>query len=385
VRLLASMAGGALLGLVLFMVPASADIAVVSTDGHTVTIDGVQQTARPAKPDSVSLVDLAHYPPRIIATIEAPGSVVGPPMAVAVAKDESYAIVTSATKLDPADPGKVAPDDRISVIDLRARPPKIVQQLNAGAGATVVRITPDGGLALVANRTEGTVSLFTIKDRRLEAAGKLDLGNPKAGPSGIVVTRDGKDALVTRDGDSMVSVLHIDGTAVTIDPRPITTGMRPYTIDINRDGTLAAVSNMGRGDGDRDVVSLIDLTAKPYRTVEQFGVPGSPEGLKFSPDGKILAVGSQNGTTKAKGTPFFREHGTLTLLAVKGKELRKLAEAPVGGWSQGIVFAKDGRTILVENMTQENISVFRWEDGKLTQGKPLATGAGPAAIQTAWP
>jgi hypothetical protein len=150
------MAGAVPLGLALFMAPASADIAVVSNDGHTVTIDGVQQAAKPAKPDTVSLVDLAHYPPRIIATIEAPGSVVGPPMAVAVAKDESYAIVTSATKLDPADPGKVAPDDRVSVIDLRARPPKIAQQLNAGAGATAVRITPDGGLALVANRTEGT-------------------------------------------------------------------------------------------------------------------------------------------------------------------------------------------------------------------------------------
>src|SRR5690348_15537156 len=81
--------------------PAAAEIAVVSNDGHTVTIEGVQQAAKPAKPDTVAIVDLAHYPPKILGTVEAPGSVVGPPMAVAVAKDESFAIVTSATKLDP--------------------------------------------------------------------------------------------------------------------------------------------------------------------------------------------------------------------------------------------------------------------------------------------
>lgn len=306
-------------------------------------------------------------------------------MAVAVARDESYAIVTSATKIDPADASKITPDDRVSVIDLTAKPPKVVQQLTAGAGATVVRIAPDGTLALVANRAEGTVSIFTIKDRHLEPAGKVDLGNLKAGPSGIVITRDGKDALVTRDGDSMVSVLHLDGTKATIDPRPVTTGLRPYTIDITRDGKLAAVSNMGRGDGDLDTVALIDLSVKPYRTVDQFGVGSSPEGLKFSPDGTMLATGTQDGTTKAPGTPFFREHGKLTLLAVKDKHLRKVAEAPVGGWSLGIVFAKDGRTILVENMLQENISVFRWENGKLVAGKPLAIGNGPAAIQTSWP
>jgi DNA-binding beta-propeller fold protein YncE len=365
--------------------PAWADIAISSNDGHTVTINGVQQAAKPAKPDTVSVIDLAHYPPKIVASVEAPGSVVGPPMAVAIAKDESYAIVTSATKTDPADPSKVAPDDRVSVIDLKAAPPKIIQSLTAGAGATVVRISPDGTLALVANRTEGTVSIFTIKDRHLEAAGKVDLGNAKAGPSGIAITPDGKSALVSRDGDSMVSVLHLDGAKVTIDPRPLTTGVRPYTVDITRDGTLAAVSNMGRGDGDLDTVSLIDLTQKPFRTVETIGVGSSPEGLKFSPDGKILATGTQDGTTKASDSPFHHDHGTLTLLAVKDKHLRKIAEAPVGGWSQGIAFSKDGRTILIQNMTEENISVFRWENGKLKAGAPLAIGSGPAAIRTSWP
>ena len=53
-------------------------------------------------------------------------------------------------------------------------------------------------------------------------------------------------------------MLHIDGTNVTIDPRLLTTGIAPYTMDINARHTLAAVSNMGRGDGDADF-------GQPYR------------------------------------------------------------------------------------------------------------------------
>jgi DNA-binding beta-propeller fold protein YncE len=365
--------------------PAAADIAVSSNDAHTVLVNGGQVAAKDAPPDSVSIIDLKQYPPRILATLDAPGSVVGPPMAVAVARDESYAIVTSATRLDAQDAGKIVPDDRLSVIDLKASPPKLVQQLAAGAGAAAVSIAPDGTLALVANRTEGTVSIFAIKDRRLEDAGKLDLGNPKAGPSGVAFTPDGKTALLSRDGDNMISVLRIDGRKVTIDARPLTTGLRPYTLDIARDGKLAAVSNMGRGDGDIDTVSLIDLTATPFRTVETVSIAGSPEGLKFSSDGKILAVGAQDGSTKAPESPFYHKNGRLVLLAVEGTRLRKLAEAPIGHWSQGIAFARDGRTILVQNMVERTIQVFRWQGSKLKEGAPLTIGAGPAAIRTAWP
>ncbi len=196
---------------------------------------------------------------------------------------------------------------------------------------------------------------------------------------------DGKTALLSRDGDSMVSVLRIDGSNVTIDPRPITAGLRPYTLDVNASGTLAAVSNMGRGDGDADSVSLIDLTKQPFRTVAFITVPSGPEGVKFSPDGAYLAVGCQNGTTKPATSTFLGTEGRFVLFALEDQTPRLVAEAPIGKWSQGIAFSRDGRTILVENMVERNLSVFRWENGVLTKGEPLPTGGGPAAIGTAWP
>jgi DNA-binding beta-propeller fold protein YncE len=359
-----------------------AEIAVSSNDAHTITVNGQQIAAEPAAADTLSIIDLAHYPPQVTATIDVPGSVVGPPYAVAVAPDESFAIVSSATKLDPADPKKIVPDDRVSVIDL-AGGAKLVQQVTAGAGATSVGISPNGSLVLVANRAEGTVSAFRLKDKKLEPLGKVDLGNPKAGPSGLGFVSD-RVALVSRDGDSMISVLRIDGEKISIDPRPLTTGVRPYTLGIASSGSLAAVSNMGRGDGDIDTVSLIDLSSEPFRTVETMSVGMGPEGLRFSPDGKFLAVGLQEGTTKKTGSPFQTANGRLAIYAVEGKSLRKVAEAPIGHWSQGIAFTKGGDTILVQNMVERTISVFRFDGQRLTAGTPIAIGAGPAAIGTAW-
>ena len=308
---------------------ARADIVLSSNDGHTVQDDQKKLIApKDVHPDTVSIIDVSKYPPIIKATIEVPGSVVGPPTAAWLAKDESWAIVTSATKADPQAKDGIGPDDRVSVLDFTSNPPKITQSLNAGGGATTVRVSPNGKLALVANRSEGTVSVFSVANKQLTAVAKVDLGNKASLPSGIVFTHDGKSALLTRGGDNMVSMLHIDGTNVTVDPRPITTGMAPYTMDINAAGTLAAVSNMGRGDGDQDSVSLIDLTSKPFRVVETTGVPSGPEPLKFSPDGKFLAVGAEYGSTKPASHPFHQDKGLLTMFAVEGMTLVRLDECP---------------------------------------------------------
>jgi DNA-binding beta-propeller fold protein YncE len=366
-------------------VPAAADLAVTANDNHSANIAGVVGPAKNPPPDSVSIIDVAQDPPKIIASVNAPTSVVGTPTSIWIAPDESYAIVTAATHIEPQNPDRIVPDDRVSVIDLKASPPRVVQQVNSGEGANEVSISPDGTLALVANRTEGTLSVFTVRDKRLDPAGKLDLGNPKSLPSSVAFLPDGKTALLTRYGDNRVDVLHIEGTNLTVDERPLTSGVSPYTLDINRDGTLAAVSNMGRGNGDIDTVSLIDLTQQPFRTVETVSVGHSPEGLKFSPDGKLLAVANIEGSTKPASSPFYRDYGSLVLFAVEGQSLRRLAEGPIGRWSQGIAFSKDGRLILVCSMADHGLDLFRWEDGKLSADGKLDLGAAPAAIRTSWP
>ncbi len=361
---------------------ARADIALSANDAHTVMIDGNQVAAKDNKPDTLSVVDVQGKP-RVLATIDVPASVVGPPTAVWIAPDESWAIATGATKVQAGAPGGIGPNDQVSVIDLTSTPPKLNQSLTSGAGATTIRVSPDGTLALLANRTEGTLSVYTIKDHRLTDAGKVTV-DPKALPSGIAFLPDGKTALLSRYGDNQISVLHIDGTTVTIDKRPLTTGVSPYTLDINKDGTFAAVSNMGRGDGDIDSVSLIDLKAQPMRVIQTLDVGRSPEGLKWSPDGAFLAIGAQNGTTKAPNSPLYQSSGRLIMLAMTGGRLHQVAEAPIGRWTQGIAFSRDGKTMLVQDMVGQRLQVFGWDGSTLNPQGDLALGAGAAAIATPW-
>ena len=273
------------------------------------------------------------------------------------------------------------------MIDLKASPPKVAQQVQAGKGPNEVSVSPDGTLALVANRAEGSVSIFKVADKRLEPAGKLDLANPKSFPSSLKFLPDGKSALLTRYGDNSIAVLDIDGTSVKLNERKVVTGLSPYTMDVSHDGKLAAVGHMAGGGngGDIDTVSLIDVSKRPFVAVETVAVPSSPEGLKFSPDGKFLAVGSIDHSTRAKENPFFHDHGKLWILAVQDKHLKPVAEAPIGRWSQGIAFSKDGRTILVESMIDHGMNVFRWEDGKLVPTGTLDLHGAPAAIRTSWP
>ncbi len=363
----------------------AADIILSMNDNHTVIDDQANQVAAsPMRPDTVDLIDIGQTPPRIVATIEAPGSVVGPPFAVWMAADSSWAILTAATKADPAGKFGISPDDRVSVLDLTSTPPHITQTLQAGAGATSVRVSPDGTLALVCNRTEGSVSVFTVKGNQLAPAGKVDLGK-QSGASGVVFLKDGKTALVSRQFDHQVSVLHIDGTAVTVDKRPITTALGPYTMDINADMTLAAVSNMGRGDGDVDSVSLIDLTATPPRAVTIAPAASGPEPMKFSPDGKFLAVGAEMGTPLVPGAPTYHDHGIVQVFAVADSTLSLVATGPIGRWTEGIAWSRDGKTLLVQSDRDRIISVFGFDGRTLTPKPDLIPTGGPVAFGVPWP
>src|SRR5438034_3633441 len=222
----------------LFAINAAAQIAVSSNDGKVVLNNGIVNVPSNPVEDTVTIINLGVSPPKVIAEFKAPSSVTGPPQNVAVAPDESFALVASNMKLDPADPKKQIPDNRVSVIDLKASPPAVIATIEAGLGATGTAMNRAGTLALVANRNEGTVSIFTIAGNKLTAAGKVDFGDPKSGPSAVAFTPDGKTALVTRDGDHRISVLSVDGSKVTDTKRVMTGGFRPYAIEVSPNSLL---------------------------------------------------------------------------------------------------------------------------------------------------
>jgi DNA-binding beta-propeller fold protein YncE len=362
---------------------AFAELAVTSNDNKVMLDNGTVKIVQNPAPDTMTIIDLKASPPRVVAEIAAPGSVVGPPLSVALTPDEGLALVGSSTKVDPSDATKTVPDKRVSVVDLKASPPAVIATLEAGASAAGISINRQGTLALVANRSEGTVSVFTIQGKTVTSAGKVTIADEKSGTSHAAFTPDGKMALVTRDGDNKISVLSIDGTKVEYTKRDINAGLRPYGIDVSSKGDYAVVANIGIGQGDADTVSLIDVTAKPPRVVDTITVGQTPEGIKVSPDGVHVAVVVMNGSNKAKESPFYNERGRLVMLRIDRGKLGKVAEAPIGNWSQGAAFSDDGMTILVGNMVQKEVQVFSWDRRALKETGRIKVDGGPAAIRTA--
>jgi DNA-binding beta-propeller fold protein YncE len=380
---LAGRALAAALALPLLTAGAAAQILVSANENKAVLVDGVNTVVQNPPPDTVSIIDLNVSPPKLVAELNVPTSVVGPPSSVAVAPDESFALVTAATRIDPGDPKKVIPDNKVTVIDLKASPPAVVATLESGAGAAGVAISPAGNLALVANRAEGTVSVFTISGKTLTAAGKIPLGDAKSGPSAVAFAPDGTTALVSRDGDHKISVLSVEGSKVEFAKRDIHAGLRPYPLDISSRGDVAVVANIGIGGGDADTAALIDLQAKPARVVDTVTVGQTPEGLKVSPDGRFVAITVMNGSNKAKTSPFFNDNGLVIVYALDGKKLTKVAEAKVGHWCQGAAWSKDNRTLLVQCVVEKEIRTLSFDGKELKASGAIKVSGGPAGIGTA--
>jgi len=365
----------------LCVAPAYAQLAVSANDNKVVNENGKNVVVPNAAPDTVSIIDLRSSPPKVIGEVQAPTSVVGPPLSVALTPDESYALVTSNQKKDPKDPAKTVPDNRVSVIDLKAM--KVVQTVETGAGAAGVSINRAGTMALVANRSEGTVSVLKLAGGTVTVGEKLKLGDEKSGPSHVQFTPDGRRALVTRDGDHGLTLLTVDGDKVSVSNRTFYAGLRPYGMDIASDGRHAVVANVGLGQGDVDTASLIDLQANPPRTIDTVAVGPTPEGIKISPDGRYVAVVIHNGSTRPSDHPLYNANGKLILLGLSNNKLSKLSEASIGRWSQGAVFSPDSKLVLVQNMVEKDIQVFRVVQGQLVDTKErIKLSGGGAAIRT---
>jgi DNA-binding beta-propeller fold protein YncE len=363
---------------------ATAQIVVSANDAKVKLVDGVNTVVKNPPPDTVTILDLRTTPPKIVGELKVPNSVVGPPQNVALSPDESIAIVTSSNKIDPADPGKTAPDDRVTVIDLKASPPSIITTLHAGAGASGVSINRAGTMALVANRGEGTVSVFAIKGKTVTADGKVTLSAPDSGPSGVAFSADGRLAFVTRNNDNLISVLSIDGATVEYRGQTLEAGLKPYGIEVSAKGDVAVVGNIGAGaTGAPDTLSVIDITANTPRAVAHVTVGPTAEGVSISPDGRFVAVTVMNGSNSPKSSPQFHEFGLLKILSLDNKNLTPVTDAKIGVWCQGVAWSADSRTILVQCMVEQELQVFSFDGKTLTRGTAIKVTAGPAGIRTA--
>jgi DNA-binding beta-propeller fold protein YncE len=364
----------------------SAQIAVSANDGKVMLVDGVNTPRPDPQPDTVTIIDLRVTPPGVLGEVRAPTSVAGPPHSVAISPDRSIALVTASMKIDPRDPRAAIPNDQVTVIDLKASPPVVLKTLQAGAGAAGVSINPAGTLALVANRNEGTVSVFSINGRNVTAAGKVDFGAPDSQPAQPMFLADGRTALITRSAatDNKISIVAINGTRAEYTKQDLFSGLQPYGMDITPEGDFAVVANIGTGfTGGADTISLLDLKANPPRTIAQLAVGPIPEGIAVSPSGRYVAVTVMNGTNLSKASPFYHDFALLKVLEIKGRELLPVAEARIGQWCQGAAWTPNGNTVLAQCMVQREIQMFGFDGKVLKPAGAMKVNGGPSGLRTA--
>ena len=120
----------ALAALLLFPAAANAGLMLSANDGKQI----VKGDPTPRTEDSVDVLDMGRYPPRVIGSVHIPAAMIGSPNAIAVGADEKFAIVTAAQKYVDADPGNPAPDDTVTVIDLAdpAHPKYLITEPGVG-------------------------------------------------------------------------------------------------------------------------------------------------------------------------------------------------------------------------------------------------------------
>ena len=143
--------------------------------------------------------------------------------------------------------------------------------------------------------------MLTIFGKDLKLTDSIKIGEKRL--SGVSFTHDGASALVARRDEGGLAVLSVEGSKVTPTKELVSTGIAPYGVDVSSDGKWAVIGNAGlaglvgqSAPGDADLISLIDVSKRPFHTVQHLTVPSVPEGVALSPDGNWIVAQSLHGS-----------------------------------------------------------------------------------------
>jgi DNA-binding beta-propeller fold protein YncE len=356
---------------------------IVGLDEKVLWDDDGKPVLSPDGKDQVLIVDLADPEnPKITASLPLKNSVVGPPVNVDIDPTGTVALV--ADSVDNAKDGealKQVPDSKIYVIDLKATPPKLAATLTGGKQPSGLSFSPDGKMALVANRADNSISVLSVNGTDVKITDTVAMPDSV---SQVVFTPDGKRALTTRFPMHKLSVLDISGGKVTYSKIDLPTGQWPYNVVVSPNGKLALTSDnggAGSSDGSVDTTSVVDLEAIPPRIIDRVVVGDGPEGLAISPKGDLAVAAILRGSNMKKAY-FYQKNGSLSILKIEGKKVTKTQDIEVGGLPEAVAFTPDGKYILAGNFLTQDFSILKVNGTKVTDtGKRFKVPGHPASAR----
>jgi DNA-binding beta-propeller fold protein YncE len=370
--------------LLVFPLVASAQLMIIGNDEKVTWDDAGKLVLMGPGKDTVSIVDISTpESPRIVANLPLTNSIFGPPVNLAITPDERLAIVANSVNHVPDGAGwKFVPDNKLYVIDLTTNPPSHIATVEVGKQPSGLDINRAGNLALVTNRADNSISVLSIQGKDVKLVDTVPMGEQVAA---VAFTPDGKRALAVKFPGHKVALLEVDGQKVTYTKYDMNVGLWPYNIGVTPNGKLAIVANngcSGAADGQVDTVSVIDLEATPPRVIDHVVVGDGPEGFVISPTGKIAVALLLRGSNSAKTAWFYNRNGSVVVLKIDGKKVKKVGEVEVRGLPEGAVFSPDGKYLYVGNFLDSDVSILRVDGTKVTDtGKRLQLPGHPASMR----
>jgi DNA-binding beta-propeller fold protein YncE len=369
----------------LYSVP---DLIVSVNDAKLARKTGVDSYPENPGSDTLNLIDASNFPPKIIATLDVATSIAGPPQAVAIAPSGKIAVVSATNHYDYQGK-KVIADTYLQVVDLEAKPARVVSRIELGQHPQGLSINRAGTLLLAAT-LGGTVAVLSIKEKTVTLREQLKIAEGRL--SGVTFTTDGRAALVCLRDEQGILVLNVNGAQVTTERERIASGVAPYAIDVSSDGRWAVVSNVGLAGlagnvgkmfGDVDTITLIDVARRPFRAVQHLTVPAVPEAVAISPNGRWIVAQTMNGSNLTADNPGRQAVGRLVLFEIKNGQAVPSDSVPGGEAAQGLVFTADNRYLIAQFNVDRQLAVFEVRDGKLRDTKTrLPVTGGPTSIRS---
>jgi DNA-binding beta-propeller fold protein YncE len=356
---------------------------IVGLDEKIVWDDDGKPILSPDGKDQIVIVDLANpEAPKIVASLPLKNSVVGPPVNVDIDPTGTVALVSdSIDNVKDGDTLKQVPDNKIYVIDMKADPPKLAATITGGKQPSGLNFSPDGKMALVANRGDNSISVLSVNGTDVKITDTIQMSDSVAH---VLFTPDGKRALAARFPAHKVSVLDISNGKVTYSKIDLPTGQWPYNVVVTPNGKIALTSDnggAGSSDGSVDTTSVIDLVADPPRIIDRVVVGDGPEGLAMSPKGDLAVAAILRGSNMKKAF-FYNKNGSLSILKIDGKKVTKTQDIEVGGLPEAVAFTPDGKYILAGNFLTQDFSILKVDGTRVTDtGKRFKVPGHPASAR----
>lgn len=379
-----SLATAIMLGSTALSVAHAAPFMIVGNDEKVLWDDAGKTVLKPAGKDSVLIIDLANPEnPKIVANLPLENSVVGPPVNVDIDPTGSVALVSDSVDVTKdGDALKMGLDNKVYVIDLKAKPAKLAATITAGKQPSGLSFSPDGKMALVANRGDASITVLSINGTDVKVADTIAMGDSVAH---VTFAPDGKHAYAVKFTTHKLSVLDIANGKVTYNKMDIAAGLWPYNVAVTPNGQLALTAdngNSGASDGSVDTVSVFDLTLNPPRAIDRVVVGDGPEGFAISPKGNLAAAAILRGSNAAKDAFFRKKDGSLAILRIDGKKVTKTQDIEVGGLPEAVVFTPDGKYLLTGNYLDQDFSILKVNGTKVKDtGKRFKVPGHPASAR----